>query len=136
MNNDNKVSEVKTPDDEQTRRSSHALIDAIRDLAVSVPDDIDEDPRKIVGAIMFLIDEIYIEGEYEEQFDNWRDRVAKLWCEVSGEHVWINDHCGFWGHQYCQSCRAAKYPEIPGSCSKCGDLMKITEAEYVSRDNQ
>ena len=117
-------------------RSSHcstALSDAIKSVAVAVPDVIEEDPRNIVGAILLLIDEICIEGEYEDQFDKWRDKVAESWCELSGEHFWTLDHCGFWGHQYCHWCRMPKYPEIPGSCSKCADLMKITEAEYMKR---
>lgn len=122
--------------DESARRSSHcstAVADSIRSVAVSLPDNIHEDPRKIVGAILLLIDEICIEGEYEDQFDDWRDKVAGAWCELSGEHQWVYDHCGFWGHQYCLWCRTPKYPEIPGRCSECGDLMKITEAEYLSR---
>lgn len=134
--NESKPMPVRNHEDPSAPRSSHcstALADSIRSMAVSVPDEIDEDPRKIVGAILLLIDEICMEGELEGQFDQWRDKVAESWCEVSGEHSWIHDHCGFWGHQYCRWCRAAKYLEIPGSCSECGDLMKITEAEYASR---
>lgn len=128
--------ETESPNGKSAPRSSHcstAVADSIRSVAVSVPDSIHEDPRKIVGAILLLIDEICIEGEYEEQFDEWRDKVAEAWCELTGEHQYVHDHCGFWGHQHCLWCRSLKYPEIPSSCSKCGDLMKITEAEYVSR---
>lgn len=106
------------------------IADSIIKLAASVPEQIDEDPRKIVLAILSLTEEICVEGEYEEQFDQWCDEIADLWCKVNGEHLWTFDHCGFWGHQYCALCRSPKYPEIPGSCSKCVDLMKITESEY------
>ena len=112
---------------------STAVAEAIRSVAVSVPDCIREDPRGIVAAILLLIDEICVEGELEKQFDDWRDKVAEAWCGFSGEHKWVHDHCGFWGHQYCHWCRTRKYPELPGSCSKCSELMKITEAEYASR---
>lgn len=107
------------------------LHDAICSLAVTIPDTSYGEAKSIVAAILFLLDEIQIVGEYEEQFDNWRDNVAGSWCKVSGEHCWTHDHCGFWGHQYCNWCRTAKYPEIPSSCSECGDLMKITENQYA-----
>lgn len=127
---------MNEPEDQETASecSSHcstAVAESIRSVAVNVPDNIHEDPLQIVGAILLLIDEICIEGEHEEQFDAWRAKVFEAWCELTGEHRWINDHCGFWGHQYCHWCRSQKYPEIPGSCSECGDLMKITESEYL-----
>lgn len=112
---------------------SESVSELIRSTAVVVPDVLDEDPRKIVDAILFLLEEICVEGELEEQFDSWREKVAEAWCELSGEHSWVRDHCGFWGHQSCHRCRTLKYPELPGSCSKCGDLMKITEAEYIQQ---
>lgn len=133
MSADQKPEETQGEQTPSASRCSTAVAKSIRSVAGSVPNVINEDPRKIVGAILLLIDEICIDGELEEQFDKWRDRVAESWCELSGEHLWALDHCGFWGHQFCLWCRAAKYPEIPGSCSKCGELMKITEEEYTSR---
>jgi len=113
--------------------SSTSIVNAIRSVARSLPDCINEDPRQVVGAILLLAHEICIEGQFEEQYDLWRDTAAESWCKISGEHEWIHDHCGFWGHQYCRWCRVEKYPESPGGHNECGDLLRVSESEYRSR---
>lgn len=115
--------------------SEGGFAESIRSLAGNIPDPVNEDPREIVRAILLLIDNIYVDGEHEREFDEWCDSAGAAWCKLSGQHQWIHDHCGFWGHQYCRWCDTRKYPEIPGRCSQCGDLMKISESEYSGTEN-
>ena len=56
------------------------------------------------------------------------------WGCRADKHDWIFDQCGYWQHQYCVNCGAAKYPELAGR--RCGELDaemgKITEEDFLS----
>ena len=58
-------------------------------------------------------------------------------CKVS-EHEWIFDQCGFWQHQYCSSCGAAKYPDL--AKKSCGNLVaqmgRVSEGEFLASNAQ
>lgn len=81
-----------------------------------------------------LISEISLESwEDDVIFGEWVEEVLQARCSHTGEHEWILDHCGYWGHQYCIYCQERKYPEIPESCHSARDFIgDITEEQYLS----
>jgi hypothetical protein len=108
----------------------------IRNLAATVL----ADPQKcsasdVVDAIILLLGETVLEDPAEcEKLAEWEDEVRGLVCKLKGEHSWLYDHCGFWGHQYCWLCRDSKYPEL-GSLACCKVLLgDMTEAEYQATE--
>lgn len=109
--------------------------DSIREVVKKIPADHCEDPKAIVDTILLLLDcvDIDLTSELTDQFCDWKELVGLEWCKQTGSHYWVHDHCGFWGHQFCSYCGTAKYPEIPGRCSECSDLAKITEDQYKNR---
>lgn len=62
--------------------------------------------------------------------------IEKLqqWACRASEHDWYYDQCGYWQHQYCIECRAAKYPAL--ARQKCGELTakmgNMSESEFLS----
>ena len=104
------------------------LVEAIRDLTASV-DETKEKTNDLVSALMLLLDEVTVDDE--EVFYDWTDKIGQAWCEASGNHKWTHDHCGFWGHQFCDFCHQRKYPEVPSRCGDCLELMKMTEDQYM-----
>mgnify|MGYP003405198786 CR=1 FL=1 len=89
----------------------------------------------VVDAIILLLGEIILLDEAEcEKLADWEDEVRGLVCKLKGEHSWLYDHCGFWGHQYCWLCRDYKYPELGGSlCSAKNVVGDMTEDEYLTK---
>lgn len=88
----------------------------------------------IASAIRHLLAEIVLKDDAEcEKLDEWEDQIAELRCKISGNHEWEFDQCGYWGHQYCLHCDAAKHPELASlSCRDAVDKVgKITEEEYI-----
>ena len=94
----------------------------------------DVSSQEIIDAICRLTDQIALADESTaEMFCTFTDRILKLRCELRGSHQWENDHCGYWGHQYCGFCRCRKYPNIPSRCSEAmKQLGKVTEEEYLA----
>ena len=87
----------------------------------------------VMRAVCLLLDEVCLLDDSEnDKFDEWVNDVRMAQCRIMGEHSWIYDHCGFWGHQYCAGCRAPKYKELIGM--RCSDVFKrigkISESEY------
>ena len=109
--------------------------DSIRQLVGMIPAKHNEDPKALVDAILFLLDyvDIDVSSELIDQFCDWEESVGATWCKMTGIHYWVHDHCGFWGHQFCKHCGTQKYPEIPGRCSECSELAKMTEDQYKNR---
>lgn len=109
--------------------------DSIRELVDRIPAKHAEDPKALGDSILILLDYVDIDGcgELEDQFYEWKETVGATWCKLTGRHYWVHDHCGFWGHQFCNYCGTPKYPEIPGRCSECSELAKITEDQYKSQ---
>ena len=99
------------------------------------PDGVQEDctAEEMVKSLCIMIDEIFLKDENEyEKFYKWVEKIIQLQCEVIADHKWIYDHCGFWGHQYCEKCHEVKYPDLGKlSCSEAFKLLNgMTEEEY------
>lgn len=87
----------------------------------------------VMRAVCLLLDEVILCNDSEtDKLDEWLNEIRFMQCRIMGEHSWVYDHCGFWGHQYCAECRAPKYKELIGM--RCSEARKrignITESEY------
>ena len=86
-----------------------------------------------LGQLMYEI-ELADSGE-EDRYIDWVYECRKLGCEIVGAHGWQYDHCGYYGHQYCDACGASKYPELRKlSCSEASEKYgNITEDQYLEQ---
>jgi hypothetical protein len=105
--------------------------DKIRQLALDGPEEINQNGKAVIDAILFLIDYTCLNGDLEKEYEEWSRASLELWCDTIHEHDWTNDHCGWWGHQYCPRCRQSKYPEFKGNHSDHVGFTKITEENYL-----
>ena len=83
--------------------------------------------------ISLLLSEVVLKDEREdEKLDDWHTEVRLLICEIIKQHIWTYDHCCYWGHQYCITCRQPKYPELNKlKCSEAKNKVgDISEEEY------
>ena len=65
------------------------------------------------------------------------ERLQQWGCRAN-KHDWQYDQCGYWQHQYCIECGAAKYPDL--ARQSCGELTakmgKMTEDEFLSANDE
>lgn len=88
----------------------------------------------IIDAIILLLGEILVKDNDEcEKLDEFTNSIRKIRCKTKG-HLFVHDHCGYWGHKYCMSCYDHKYPELGVlSCSEATKTFRGTEEEYENR---
>lgn len=90
---------------------------------------------QLSGVICQLLGETILTDDSEDsKLDDWLSEIRALRCTIIAEHEWIFDQCGYWGHQYCIGCHAAKYPDLaPLRCSEAKEKVgAITEEEYLN----
>lgn len=82
----------------------------------------------------FLAEIILKDAEECDKLGEWETKIWQVACSIMGDHDWIPDNCGYWGHQYCSRCFSHKYPEL-GEMG-CGAARKLTnnctEEEYAN----
>ena len=91
---------------------------------------------EVANAITLLLDEIILKDEAQcELLGQWHNEIRSLQCKLLREHSWAFDHCGYWGHQYCECCNVAKYPDLRAlRCSEAhSKIGNIKESEYRKR---
>lgn len=117
-------------------QNNRSIVDEIRNLIRGEITDPEHDASaaSVSAAICDLVSEILLLDDSEhDKFDDWVMEIRSQRCKMLGQHDWIPDQCGYWGHQFCSCCLSPKYVGLAGlSCSdaksKIGD---ITEDEYA-----
>lgn len=102
-----------------------------------MPDDINKKLFVELNNIIRAIDDLSYQFLDHPQSDSLCDWIEKLqqWVCRASEHDWQYDQCGYWQHQYCIQCGAAKYPDMAKqSCSELTVKMgEITEEDFIKQ---
>lgn len=87
---------------------------------------------KMAYELCRLGESIALKGEEDERFLKWLEHCREALCKICGDCVWTHDHCGHWGHMYCESCDKPKHPDL--AHMGCGEISKqwASEAEYLA----
>ena len=97
--------------------------------------------KKLKSIIKKMENLLWSEGEkgVSEQdiingFDVQINSLKDFLCEIKRGHDFVYDQCGYWQHQFCIECGAAKYKDL--SSKRCGtldkEMGKITEEQYIA----